>query len=173
MEYIEILFSNVKNQFVDEIIKKELKIASPVVKSSHFHNKNENKDLEYSDNLILKDYFAESNTGNMFVSRLTIGELLNDVMIVMSFDKDSGDIVLNFSENELNFKEIDTLKYKVENMAARLAEIGDKYEISSIKLGYESVLDAENVILSISNSKYTVVNKFAGQLSLAIEHAFL
>ncbi|MNW54278.1 hypothetical protein D3C74_318720 [compost metagenome] len=37
----------------------------------------------------------------MFLNQIDIGCSLKDVMVIFSFDKETGDITFNFSENEL------------------------------------------------------------------------
>jgi len=90
----------------------------------------------------------------------------------MSFDDEYGDITLNFSESDFITDDVNILKAKVINIVDRLVEIQRKYDINSIRLGYESVIDNDNVVLNIANGVITVPNKFQGQLALAIECAY-
>jgi len=172
VEYLEILLPEINKKYIDLIIRHTLKITNDSVVSSHFYDKLKMRDMEYSEVSSLVDYFSTPNTGNIFTKELTIGETLTDVMIVMSFDDDFGDITLNFSESELISDDVDTLKSKVIKIVNRLIEIQREYDITSIRLGYESIIDNDNVLLSIVNGKATILNNFKGQLSHATKLAY-
>ena len=66
MEYLEILLTDFKKQYVDSIVKQELKITTDLVDSSHFYNEVENKNMEYYNGIDLKRYFSTPNTANIF-----------------------------------------------------------------------------------------------------------
>ncbi|WP_312445062.1 hypothetical protein [Lacrimispora sp.] len=172
MEYLEILLTDVNKQYIDSIVRQELKITTDMVASSHFFDKPKNRDMEYGEISNLASYFSTPNTANIFVKELTLGENITNVMVVMSFDADFGDITLNFCECDFITDDINILKSKVISIVNRLIEIQREYEISSIRLGYESAIDDENVVLNITNGEIVVPNKFQGQLALAIEQAY-
>lgn len=172
MEYLEIVLTDVNKQYIDSIVRQELRITNDSVTSSHFFDKLENTDKEYGDVSNLASYFSTPNTANIFLKKLTLGENITNVMVVMSFDADLGDIFLNFCECEFITDDINTLKSKVISIVNRLIEIQREYKISSIRLGYESVIDDENVVLNITNGEIVVPNKFQGQLSRVIEQIY-
>lgn len=172
MEYLEILLTDVKKQYIDSIVKQELKITTDLVASSHFYDKVENKDMEYYDDIYLERYFSTPNTANVFVKELVLGESIKNVMIVISYDANLGDITLNFSESDFMTDNIDILRAKIISIVNRLIEIESKYEIGSIRLGYESTIDDENVILDISNGNIVIANEFQGQLSHAVKQLY-
>ena len=172
MEYLEILLTDVKKQYIDSIVKQELKITTDLVTSSHFYDEFENKDMEYYDDINLERYFSNPNTGNIFVKELVLGESIKNVMIVISCDADFGDITLNFSESDFMTDNIDMLRTKIISIVNRLIEIQRKYKISSIRLGYESTIDDENVILDISNGNIVIPNEFQGQLAFAVKQLY-
>ncbi|MFR3730090.1 hypothetical protein [Lacrimispora sp.] len=172
MEYLEIVLADINKQYIDSILRQELKITTDSVISSHFFDKLENTDKEYGDVSNLASYFSTPNTANIFVKKLTLGENITNVMVVMSFDADLGDIILNFCEHDFITKDTNILKFKVISLVNRLIEIQHEYEIKSIRLGYESVIDDENVVLNITNGEVVVFNKFKGQLSRVIEQVY-
>ena len=47
-----------------------------------------------------------------------------------------------------------------------------KYNISSIRLGYESTMDDENVLLDITNGYIVIPNDFQGHLALTVRQVY-
>lgn len=169
VEYLEILLSNVNACNIDMILENEFKITNKVVISSHFYDNINMIDMQYYEIIDFASYYSSPNTGNIFVKELYLKETLFEVIIVMSFEDELGDITLNFRECSFIIDDIDCLKVKVFNIVSKLLEIQKKYSIGEIRIGYESVIDVDNVILSIANGNVTVVNKFQGQLANAIK----
>lgn len=173
MEYLEILLQDVSKQHIDLIVRQELKITNDSVISSHFFDKIQKIDMEYGAINSLVGYFSSPNTGNVFLEEVELGEKLPNTMIVMSFDEDYGDITLNFSEDEISNCDTDTLSAKIKRIVDKLIEIKKKYDIKNIRLGYESVIDDENVVLKISSERAEIVNKFEGKFANAVELAYI
>ncbi|WP_143320244.1 hypothetical protein [Clostridium sp. HBUAS56010] len=169
MEYIEIMLQDVNKKDVDLIIRQELNIKNDAVISSHFFNRLEQRDKEYEEINSLVNYFSIPNTGNVFIREITLGEKLYNVMVVMSFDEDFGDIILNFKEDDICNCGSEELKLKLKKVTDVLIMMQKKYSINNVMIGYESVFDNENVILKISNGHKEVINKFNGILSSVME----
>ena len=172
MEYIEIMLQDVNKNDIDLIIRQELKITKDIVVSSHFFDKSQQKDKEYSEIDSLVNYFSIPNTGNIYTKEITLGEKLYHVMVVMSFDEDFGDITLNFNEYDICNCDNNDLKLKLTKVVNELIEMQQKYHIKNIMLGYESVFDNENIILKISDGNKEIINKFKGKLTNAIEFVY-
>ncbi len=169
MEYIEIMLQDVNKKDIDLIIRQELNITKDTIVSSHFFDKSQQKDKEYEQIDSLVNYFSIPNTGNIFTKEITVGEKLYNVMMVISFDEDFGDITLNFNEDDICNCSSEELKNKLTKITDELIVMQQKYDIKNIMLGYESVIDDENIILKISNGHKEIINKFKGKLNNAIE----
>ena|GEM_PF-742594 len=169
MEYIEIMLQDVNKKDIDLIIRQELNITKDIVVSSHFYDKLQEKDKEYGEIDSLVNFFSKPNTGNIYTKEITLSEKLHDVIVVISFDEVFGDITLNFKEDDICNYDIDVLKYKLNKIINKLIEVQQKYSVKNIIMGYESVIDVENIMLNISNGNKTIVNKFKGKLTNAIE----
>ena len=50
-----------------------------------------------------ENYYKNNGTGNIFVRELFLGSKIYNVLIVISFDEEFGDIVLNFEEELKKF----------------------------------------------------------------------
>jgi hypothetical protein len=172
VEYIEIMLQDVSKNNIDLIIRQELKITKDIVVSSYFFDKSQQKDKEYSEIDSLVNYFSIPNTGNIYTKEITLGEKLYHVMVVISFDEDLGDITLNFKENDICNCDKSDLEIKLTKVVNELIEIQQKYDIKNIMLGYESVIDNENIILKISYGNKEIINKFKGKLASAIEFVY-
>lgn len=169
MEYIEILLKEVNKKDIDLIIRQELNITKDIIVSSHFYDKSLEIDKEYGEIDSLVNFFSKPNTGNIYTKEITISEKLHHVIVVLSFDEVFGDITLNFKEDDICNNDSDDLKFKLTKIINKLIEIQQKYDIKNIMLGYESVIDDENIILNISNGNNMIVNKFKGKLTNTIE----
>jgi len=152
VENIEIIMSNVKKEYIDLIIYKELGLTHDKVISSHFYDEVQKKDIELSDISSLSEYYSTSRTGNIFTREVFVGDIITNVMLIMSFDKKIGDIVLNFEEDEFITHSEEELKRKVKEIFAKLVEILNRYEIEEIRIGYEPASD-DDMLLSLINKE--------------------
>jgi len=157
LENIEIIFTNISNEYIDLIIFEELNLTDDKVISSHFFDTIEQKDIELSDVSSLKEYYSTPNTGNIFVQELFIGDEISNVMLVLSFDGKEGDVVLNFEEKEC-ITSSDKLKLKIEKVFVKLIEIFNRYEIETIRVGYEPASDDDMLLLLINRDGIKVYN---------------
>lgn len=149
--------SNVKKEYIDLIVYKEFELVPNKVISSHFYDEVNQKDIELTDILSLKEYYATPNTGNIFAKEVFIGDKIANVMLLMSFDEKLGDIVLNFEEEEFISSNENELKQKLKKIFIWLAEIRNKYEFEEIRIGYEPAND-DDMLLSLINKDGLQVN---------------
>ena len=96
MNYLEIVLKNVKKYYLDQIIGGYIKYNVSDIISSYFYDKKKQKDIEYSDIENLENYFNESGTCNIYLKKIQIGMELNEVLILVGYDGEKGDITLSF-----------------------------------------------------------------------------
>ncbi|WP_017413240.1 hypothetical protein [Clostridium tunisiense] len=173
MENIEIIISNIKRDYIDLIIYKELELMHNKVNSSHFYNEIEKKEMELTDVSSLREYFSTPKTGNIFAKEVFVGDKIKNVMIIMSFDDKLGDIVINFEEEDFITSSEDELKHKITKIVVTLVEILNKYEIEEIRIGYEPASDDDMLLLLINKDGLQVKNKFNGLLPRLINQVFI
>lgn len=156
MNYIEIIFKDIKicqldNFFHDFIIFNDIDIIS-----SHFFDKEKKRDLEYKDIKNFKSYFVSSGTCNIYLRKVLIGIELENVIIIISSDKDYCDITINFEEKY--FSNCKNIERKFIILLDLILEIYQKYEIEKIIFGYEPAEDADMKILEISQRQVKLFN---------------
>lgn len=150
MENIEIIFSAFRTSRIDEFLKNDLKFEPQDVLSSHFYDDLDNKDIELRNINNFKKYYSRPNTGNVFFRKLRIGQLeLFDVVLIMSFDSKSGEIVINFPEDNFG----DLRKEKLEQMIQFFQVIIEKFGLHEVIVGYEPAIDLNMRLLSIAKNR--------------------
>lgn len=169
MENIEIIISNVKRDYIDLIIYKELKLTHNKVISSHFYDETDKNDMELSDVSSLREYYSTPKTGNIFVKEVFVGDKIKNAMIIMSFDDRVGEIVINFEEAGFIISSEDELKQKIIKVFVTLTEILKKYEIKEIRVGYEPASDEDMLLALINKDGLQVKNNFNDLLSRLIK----
>lgn len=157
LENIEIILSNLKNIYLEEIINNELGVKFNNIISSHFYDKLHERDIEYSDLVSLRDYYLTSNTGYIFVKNICIEDvIIQEVMIIMSFDDVFGDIVLNFKEKIF----FSVKKDKLKRVIKKMIKLQAKYEIEKIRIGFEPATDDDMLLALINKNGLQFANKF-------------
>ncbi|MGE7950074.1 hypothetical protein [Lysinibacillus sp. NPDC093688] len=149
MENLEIILENFRKDELDKLVFEELKISSTEVKSSHFYDKNSGDDVEFHQIKSFQEILTPLGTGNVFLNQIEIGCSLNNVMIIFSFDKDTGDITLNFSERELLVGERTEIKLKAKKIVESLLVLKVKYDIPKIRIGFEPASDDDSCLMVI------------------------
>ncbi len=155
-ENIEVILINVPKELVDIILSFELKITNDNANNSHFYDINKKEDLEFNQVGSFQDLFTCSNTGYIHLNQIKLGTLINDVMVIVSFDESHGDIVFNFSERELFQENKIENKKKCLEIVKYLVQLMNKYSINQIRLGYESAYDEDCILAYITNSKVDI-----------------
>ncbi|TQR39823.1 hypothetical protein C7Y47_02020 [Lysinibacillus sphaericus] len=149
MENLEIILEDFRKDELDKLVFEELKISSSKVKSSHFFDKDSGDDVEFHQIKSFQEILTPLGTGNLFLIQIEMGCSLNNVMIIFSFDKDTGDITFNFSERELLVGERTEIKLKAKKIVESLLVLKDKYDIPKIRIGFEPASDDDSCLLVI------------------------
>lgn len=152
IENLEIILENFKKNELDNFIFHELKINPTEVKSSHFFDNNRGSDIEFHQIKSLNKVLSPSGTGNVFLNQLELGCRIKDVVIVFSFDEQLGDITFNFSENEL-FEGTDA-RLNIKKTLETLISLKDKFNIPTIRIGFEPASDDDTCIVKIGREKF-------------------
>lgn len=159
MENVELIFQGIHIDDLEKLIFQELSIQPDKIKSSHFYDNLNKKDLEFNNIVSLREYYLNPGTGNILLEELKIGNMiLSDVIIIISFNKQWGDVVINFSatevENDCNC--ID--KNKLSEMIKKIKIVYRKISFKKILLGYEPGYDEDMLIYSIDKYGNEVKN---------------
>lgn len=155
MNNLEIIFENIKRHELDALIFKELRFDKQKVISSHFYDEVEERDIEFEMISSLGEFYAIPGTGNVYVSEVDFGICIHNVMTVISFDEVFGDIVLNFSENEL-FKDNMVINQDSVFLIKKLESIINTYDIGSIIVGYEPASDEDMQLFSYTKKSIKI-----------------
>ncbi len=159
MNYLEIILKNVKKYYLDQIIGRYIQYNVLDIISSHFYDKRKQKDIEYSDIENLQTYFNESGTCNIYLKKVQMGMELNEVLILVGYDGDKGDITLSFLEEQFRQMEKSRLKSNFCMFIQKLVELSKCCEIDEIILGYEPAEDDDMKIMEISKEQITNFNE--------------
>lgn len=159
MNYLEIILKNVKKYNLDQIIGEYIKYNVSDIISSHFYDKKKQKDIEYSAIEKLETYFKESGTCNIYLKKIQIGMELNEVLILVGYDDEKGDITLSFLEEQFRQKEEGKLKSNFCMFIQNLVELCKCCEIDEIIIGYEPAEDDDMKIMEIRKEQITNLNE--------------
>ncbi|WP_315370775.1 hypothetical protein [Paenibacillus xylanexedens] len=149
MQSLEIILIDFNKNNLDRFIKNDLNIQVDQVKSSHFYDNRSEKDNEFQQIESLEEILSPKGTGNILLSQLNLGHAFNDVMIVFSFDEESGDIVMNFPEEELFSGENSETTLKAQKLIEYILDIKKKYAIEKVRIGYEPAMDDDTCLVEI------------------------
>ena len=133
MNYLEIILKNVKKYYVDQIIGKY---------------------LQYNVSDVISSYFC-----NIYLKKVQIGMELNEVLILVGYDGDNGDITLNFLEEQFRHMEKGRLKSNLCMFIQKLVELCKCCDIDQIILGYEPAEDDDMKIMEIRKEQITIFNE--------------
>lgn len=82
---------------------------------------------------------------------MQLGILINNVLIVFSFDEQDGDILFNFPESEILKNNMDDNKLRLEKLVHFLVILQEKYEIPKVIIGYEPANDEDSLLMEINS----------------------
>ncbi len=149
MDNLEIILEDFRKDELDKLVFDVLKINLLQVKSSHFFDNGCGKDIELHQINSFRDVLSPVGTGNVFLNQIDIGCSLKEVMLIFSFDEDSGDITFNFSEGELLEGESYEVRMKVKKLVSSLIGLKDKFDIAKIRIGSEPATDDDSCLVVI------------------------
>jgi len=152
-ENIEIIFLNFKTDDLDSLIFNELNALNQEIKSSHFYDNAECKDVELFEVKNFTELFTNPNTGNVVFKQLDFGISINDVVLILSFNNDCGDIVINFPDDELITNTDKTSMDKWLKVVLYIKHIMGKYNVEKVKVGYESAYDDDTCLVDIDRAE--------------------
>ncbi|WP_256984536.1 MULTISPECIES: hypothetical protein [Paenibacillus] len=163
MESLEIILIDFNKNKLDQFIKNGLNIQAERIKSSHFYDNRSENDIEFQQIESLEEILSPKGTGNILLSQLNLGHTFNDVMIVFSFDEESGDIVMNFPEEELFSGENSETLLKAQKLIEYILDIKKKYAIEKVRIGYEPAMDDDTCLVEI-DKEITNMNAVVAKL---------
>ncbi|UOK64516.1 hypothetical protein [Paenibacillus amylolyticus] len=149
MESLEIILIDFDKNKLDQFIKNDLNIQLDQIKSSHFYDNRSENNIEFQQIESLEEILSPKGTGNVLLSQLNLGHTFNDMMIVFSFDEESGDIVMNFPEGELFTGETSEAMLKAQKLIEYILDIKKKYAIKKVRIGYEPAMDDDTCLVEI------------------------
>lgn len=149
LESLEIILINFNKNNLDQFIKNDLNIQVDQIQSSHFYDSRSENDIEFQQIESLEEILSPKGTGNILLSQLNLGHTYNDVMIVFSFDEESGDIVMNFPEEELFSGENSETTLNAQKLIEYILDIKKKYAIEKVRIGYEPAMDDDTCLVEI------------------------
>lgn len=153
MENMEIILSDFDKKLLSNLIYKELDLLNLNVTSSHFYDNDSEKDITFSEVKNIEQVLSPKGTGNIVVQKLVLGITLKDIVLVLSFDEEVGDIVLNFTENRLFQNEKEQDKENMRKLASYLRKLKEFYSIPNIFIGYEPATDEDTLLMEIANNR--------------------
>ncbi|MDR6718755.1 hypothetical protein [Paenibacillus sp. 2003] len=149
MDFMEMILIDFNKNNLDQFIKNDLNIQVDQIQSSHFYDNRSENDIGFQQIESLEEILSPKGTGNILLSQLNLGHTYNDVMIVFSFDEESGDIVMNFPEEELFSGEKPETMLKAQKLIEYILNIKNKYSIEKVRIGYEPAMDDDTCLVEI------------------------
>lgn len=159
MDHIEIILKDIKNAQIKEVLSGYVLFDVNDIISSHFFDKEINKDITYQDIKSLEEYFNDSGTCNIYLKKAIIGTELDNVLILISFDEISGDITINLEAEQLEDYDRQELKSKLKKLLSLLIRIYKGGEVGEIILGFEPADNTDMKILGISQNQMEIFNE--------------
>ncbi|WP_046213997.1 hypothetical protein [Paenibacillus wulumuqiensis] len=158
MENFEMILEDFNKDQLDNLIFRELGLNKLAVKSSHFFDKESNKDIEFYQVRSFQDLLSPFGTGNILLYSIELGYEVHDVIMIFSFDEILGDITFNFSEKELYKGEKSEISIRITKMLHFLINLKSKFNIPKIKIGFEPAYDKANCLVEIAKDEIDVKN---------------
>jgi len=159
MNYLEIIFRNVKKVYLDRIVGGCIRFDMSDLISSHFFDQKNQKDIEYTDIKNLETYFSNTGIGNLYLKKIQIGMELRDVVILVNCDKEYGDITLSFLEEQFHHMEKQELKRSFRKLIQAIIGLCECCEISDSILGYEPAEDEDMKFMEIKQGQVMNFNE--------------
>lgn len=170
MDNIEILISDIAVSSLNNFLKNSLGVVKANVINSHFFNDKSNEDFEFFDEMNLTEYYSETRTGNLFISKLTLGIDISDVMIIISSENMKADIELSFGEDVFENSSENEIKSNVKNLVQFLQVLNKEFPMDQITVGFEPISDTELNLLVINNKEICVCTEMDDILSNLIKN---
>lgn len=150
---MEFLLVNFPKENIEKFLFDELKINDAKVKTSHFFDKESGEDIEFAQIKSLYKILSPSGTGNIVLDQLMVGVPIADVVLILSFDEERGDVVFNFPEKELN-EDKNSSESKAKAVLEYLANIRVNFGVEKIRIGYEPAADDDTCLCELSRKDF-------------------
>ncbi len=170
MDNIEILISDIAVSALNNFLKDSLGVVKANVINSHFFNDESNEDFEFFDEMNLTEYYSETRTGNLFISKLTVGIDISDVMIIISSENMKADIELSFGEDVFENSSEHEIKSKVQKLVQFLQMLNKEFPLDQITVGFEPISDSKLNLLVIKDKDIHVCTEMSDKLSVLLKN---
>lgn len=170
MDNIEILISDIDVSSLNNFLKNSLGVVKANVINSHFFNDKSNEDFEFFDEMNLTEYYSETRTGNLFISNLSLGIDISEVMIIVSSENMKADIELSFGEDVFENSNENEIKSKVKKLVQFLKVLNKEFLLDQITVGFEPISDLELNLLVIKDEDIHVCTKMSDKLSVLLKN---
>jgi hypothetical protein len=147
VEFLEVVF-DLKTVYLDKILFNEFELTADNIKSSHFYDTNEERDKEFHEIGSFSEFFIKPGTGTITVKELKLGTKLEEFLILISFDEESGTIDINFSKSEL-IKDDNLDKEKCLKLLEYFLSLMKRYDVESVRFGYEPATDDDTCLIEL------------------------
>lgn len=147
MEFLEVVF-DLRTAYLDKMLFNEFKLSADNIKSSHFYDTDEERDMEFHEIASFSEFFTKQKTGTITVKELRLGTILEEFLILFSFDGESGTIDINFSESELIEDNI-LNKEKCLKLMEYFLSLMERYDVKSVRFGYEPATDDDTCLIEL------------------------
>ncbi|WP_046226172.1 hypothetical protein [Paenibacillus dauci] len=147
MEFLEVVF-DLKTVYLDKLLFKEFNLTEDKIKSSHFYDTNLEQDKEFYEITSCSDFFTKPGTGTVLVKKIQLGTMLTEVLVLISFDEESGIVEINFPESELiEGNRLD--KEKCLKLLEYFLSLMEHYDLKSVRFGYEPAADDDTCLIEL------------------------
>lgn len=150
MENIEVILKNIDITQIGKVFAESVLFDVKDIKSSHFFDREKNRDVSYHEVKDLRKYFQQPGTGSIFLKRAMVGAEFENVLLLIASDGKTGDITINFEEDQFLKGSDGTADKKAEELLAVLFAICKKGDVGEVILGYEPAEDADMTVLRIT-----------------------
>lgn len=171
MDNIEILISDIAVSSLNNFIKNSLAIVKANVINSHFFNDKSSEDFEFFDEMNITEYYSETRTGNLFISKLTLGFDISEVMIIISSENMKADIELSFGEDVFENSSENEIKSNVKNFVQFLQALNKEFPMDQITVGFDPIADTELNLLVIKDKDIQVCTEMSDKLSFLLKNS--
>ena len=144
MEYLEVIIKNVDKNRIKYILE-ELKFEEGNIKTSHFYDKKQKRDMEYKDVKDISSYFEEENSCLLFMKQTDLGIKLEETILTICSDKNKGDITIQFPDETIEKYINSTVCMK--EFVYRLMYISKCKDVCEVIFGYEPAEDLDMMIM--------------------------
>lgn len=156
MENMEIILVDFTKTSIDVLVFDELGLRDTLVSGSHFYDNRTQADVQWGQIESLTAVLSPKGSGNIVVDRLQLGTPIANVIIALSFDEETGDVVFNFPETELLLGDTTKTKLNLSLLLAYLLRLKGRFDIPKIVIGFEPAMDEDCLLLEIGGKPIEV-----------------